>query len=238
MKFYRSVSNIKAISFDLDDTLYDNYPVIVRAEKGLKDYISEKYPHAAKYDSQALASIKRDLINQDDRLASDMGELRRQTLRIILTKESYSSSELNEAVANCFNHFYNLRSQVDIKKTTHSCLSKLSQTLPLVAITNGNLDTTVTGLDEHFTFTLHASLAFPRKPYPDMFRETVRRLGIAPENILHVGDGLINDVYGGYVAGFKTAWLAVNRQMHMNREKATVLPDVQLDSLEDLLSLV
>ena len=33
MKFYRRLANIKAISFDLDDTLYSNRPVMVAIEK-------------------------------------------------------------------------------------------------------------------------------------------------------------------------------------------------------------
>ena len=32
MKFYRPLRPFKAISFDLDDTLYDNHPIIEKAE--------------------------------------------------------------------------------------------------------------------------------------------------------------------------------------------------------------
>ena len=33
MEFFRRLHDIRAISFDLDDTLYDNRPVIERAEQ-------------------------------------------------------------------------------------------------------------------------------------------------------------------------------------------------------------
>ena len=35
MQFYRSFRSPKALTFDLDDTLYDNHPVILRAEQAM-----------------------------------------------------------------------------------------------------------------------------------------------------------------------------------------------------------
>ncbi|MFC3095311.1 HAD family hydrolase [Alteromonas sediminis] len=238
MKFYRPITKIKAISFDLDDTLYDNHPVIMRAEQGLQTYLNQHYPHAANLGKEAQGAIKQHLIKQDKRLASDMGELRRQTLRAMLSSSTLSDAEIEDAVTGCFNLFYRLRSDVKINKTVYSCLSRLKEIVPIVAITNGNIDTQVTGFDDYFEFTLHASLAFPRKPYPDMFLEAARRLNCQPEEILHVGDGLINDVYGAYKAGFQTAWLAVNRPMLLNNEPTIVLPHVQLDTLNELITLM
>ena len=41
MIFYKKLSKIKAVSFDLDDTLYDNHPVIDEAERWFKAYLVE-----------------------------------------------------------------------------------------------------------------------------------------------------------------------------------------------------
>ena len=54
MLVYRPFDTIAALSFDLDDTLYDNYPVIVRAERGLMDHLKAYYPKAA---SLSIAEI-------------------------------------------------------------------------------------------------------------------------------------------------------------------------------------
>ena len=35
---------IKAITFDLDDTLWDVWPVVIRAEQLLHDWLAERYP--------------------------------------------------------------------------------------------------------------------------------------------------------------------------------------------------
>lgn len=238
MQFYRPLPKVKAISFDLDDTLYDNHPVIVNAEKGLRDLLAADYPQAAKLDHQAIMTIKRQVIEQDIRLASDMGEQRKQVLRVMLQNDVHSEQELTTAVSRCFAVFYDLRSKFQINKTIHSCLATLADKVPLVAITNGNVDVTAIGLDWYFQFSLHASLEYAKKPYPDMFTETTKRLNIPPQHILHVGDGLVNDVFGGYQAGFSTAWFAINRHMDLANEKVKVLPNIQLYSLDELALLV
>ena len=47
MRFYRPLGPVKAMTFDLDDTLYDNGPVIRAAEVSLQDYIVKHYPRTA-----------------------------------------------------------------------------------------------------------------------------------------------------------------------------------------------
>ena len=58
MHFYRRWQPVAAISFDLDDTLYDNGPAIVRAEQWMLGHASiastQVYTHL---DFQHLASV-------------------------------------------------------------------------------------------------------------------------------------------------------------------------------------
>ena len=42
MKFYRTLQPFRAISFDLDDTLYDNREVIRQAELHFIDYVKTR----------------------------------------------------------------------------------------------------------------------------------------------------------------------------------------------------
>lgn len=44
MHFYRPLSPIKAMTFDLDDTLYDNHPVIDKTEEEVLRFIREYDP--------------------------------------------------------------------------------------------------------------------------------------------------------------------------------------------------
>jgi putative hydrolase of the HAD superfamily len=44
MRFYRPVGLISAITFDLDDTLYDNRPVILRTEQESLLFVQQYHP--------------------------------------------------------------------------------------------------------------------------------------------------------------------------------------------------
>jgi putative hydrolase of the HAD superfamily len=76
------------------------------------------------------------------------------------------------------------------------------------------------------------------KPSQVMFDLAKNHLGMASHEILHVGDNLEKDVMGARKAGFKTAWYAINRQMDLMNEATSVLPDIELSSLSELLELV
>ncbi len=44
MRFYRPLGRIAALTFDLDDTLYDNRPVILRTEQEALAFMQNYHP--------------------------------------------------------------------------------------------------------------------------------------------------------------------------------------------------
>ena len=238
MRFYRPIQSVKAMTFDLDDTLYDNEPIIVSATQALTSYIATHFPKAAQLSQPQWNKIKRDLINGDAALASDMGELRLQSLLVGLAEDIPDQNELHRAAKACFDHFYAARSDFSLAPDVHDVLAALAEKVPLIAITNGNVDPEKTGLSRYFQHILHASVSRPAKPHRHMFDEAAALLDIEPQHILHVGDNLEKDVMGAINAGAQTAWLAVNRPMQLNDEQVSVLPHIELKSLGDLLNLV
>ncbi|MCK5803065.1 MAG: HAD-IA family hydrolase [Lentisphaeria bacterium] len=72
------------------------------------------------------------------------------------------------------------------------------------------------------------------KPFPEIFRETARRLGAAPARTLHVGDTWADDVEGALNAGLRAAWYAPG-QDH-SPEPSSNIPVLQ--SLRDIIPLV
>ena len=46
MKFYRQLGSIKAMTFDLDDTLYDNRPIIRHVEEQMVAWLFSHHPVA------------------------------------------------------------------------------------------------------------------------------------------------------------------------------------------------
>lgn len=236
MIVYRPIHAIKAITFDLDDTLYDNYPTIAQAEAKLKQKMSAHFPQAAQVPNTELHALKRKFIAEDRRLAWDMGKLRLKTLKHILALDT--QDHIEEAAQGLFDYFYSERSKVCISEEVYHTLSALSKRVPLVAITNGNVNAAQAGMSQYFNTVLHASIEQPAKPHTHMFAQATELLALSPDRILHVGDSLINDVYGAYKAGFQSAWFAINRPMNLNNERIKALPNFQLDNLSELLLLL
>jgi putative hydrolase of the HAD superfamily len=238
MIYYRKLTTIQAITFDLDDTLYDNFPYILAAEKALSAFLHLHYPVTQKTDINYWRQQKTKVLHAHPELQNDMGQLRRATLKSGLALLGYKGSELLQATEDSFHYFYQQRSNFSVDKTICSLISELAERLPVVAITNGNVDVNKIGLGQHLQGCYQASLKHPMKPHPAMFNAASKFLNIPAGNILHVGDNLSKDVAGAIAAGYQSAWYAHNRPMDLNREHAEVLPHVQLASLEELKQLI
>ena len=75
-------SAIKAIAFDLDDTLWPIAPTIDRAEKAMTDWVAEQYPHVAgQFDINTLRLLRASLVAANPALKNDVLNLRRGTIR-------------------------------------------------------------------------------------------------------------------------------------------------------------
>lgn len=238
MRFYRPLAAVQAITFDLDDTLYNNDPIIRHADQALKDYLNERYPVTAAMSRSEWMQIKSTLVARQPALASDVGQLRLLSLEVALRADVPDTDARQQAAKACFDYFYLVRSDFTIDDTIHTTLAKLAAKVPLVGITNGNVDARRIGIAPYFTHILHASSQRPMKPAAHMFNEAATLLGMRPGNILHVGDNLEKDVFGAVRAGMQAAWFACNRTMDIRQEPVQVLPHIQLTALDDLLTVV
>lgn len=238
MIFFRSIQKTKAISFDLDDTLYDNLPMMIKGEKRLFTYLNETYPLSAQLSREDWQRIKKNHLAQRPELASDMGELRRLTLNKGLSDVGYRGAELEAAVKDTYDFFYFMRSDFEVNKNIHSLLQSLANKVPLVAITNGNVNLEQIDIAKYFSHCFKAHIAQPMKPHPIMFERAADELKLPPANILHVGDNMEKDVMGAINAGMSAAWFACDRKMHIRKERISVLPHIQLNALTELEDLV
>lgn len=225
------------MSFDLDDTLYDNHPFIVEAEKQLFDFIYSRWPALQDIGKKSWIAFRREAIQEDGLLRHDMIALRRVVLRKLFASIGLQGSQLEDAVQQSYDVFYFHRSNFQVEVRFIQVLKKLTEKLPVIAITNGNVDIERVGLAGCFHKVYHASTEQRSKPYRDMFDRAAAWSGIAPQNMLHVGDNLEKDVFGALNAGFMTCWYAENRDMQLSKEKAQQLPHIQLDGFDELITL-
>jgi HAD superfamily hydrolase (TIGR01549 family) len=238
MIYYKKLKPIQAITFDLDDTLYENTSVIVNAERSLIEFMHHQYPATQDVSKDFWRTQQKAHVLANPLLKHDMGELRRLSLESGFMALGLSDKKLNAATTECFEHFYFQRSNFTLNKNIHSLLKTLADNLPLVAITNGNVDLQQIGLKKYFGVCFKASMEMPMKPHKAMFDAAQAHLNIPHENILHVGDNLPKDIYGAIRAGYQTAWYAEDRSMKIRNEKAQILPHVQLSKLTQLLDLI
>lgn len=235
MEFFRRLGAVRAISFDLDDTLYDNRPVIEHAEQWMVAHMRDRYLETAMYDRSWWHRLKLDLQRQQPALMDDVSLCRRVLLQRGLMEGGMAEAMARQEAESVFVRFLEVRSQIAVPDTTRRILSALAQKYPLVVITNGNVLLERLGLEGQFQHVLKAGGGFRMKPAPDLFTDMARRLQLAPQHILHVGDDVTTDVAGAVHNGYRSAWL---NDVGQDWRALRILPDVMLTRLEQLLTLL
>ncbi|KLV07813.1 2-haloalkanoic acid dehalogenase [Photobacterium aquae] len=238
MQFYRRIAPPRAITFDLDDTLYDNRPVIRRAEQAMFDWLDACHPVARTLGRDHWQSLKMTLAEADPMLRHDVTAWRFELLKIGLMQLGYPQALAERAAAEGVETVLTVRNQVEVPDETHRVLALLQQQLPLVAITNGNVDAAKIGLDGYFSSVLQAGRDGLAKPEPDLFGQAVGLLGLAPGEILHVGDHLVSDVAGAKRYGMMACWFNDQQRSLVEQSRGQMVPDVEISELSQLLSLL
>lgn len=238
VRFYRNLPIIKAMTFDLDDTLYDNHPVIMGLEKKMADWMHTHHPISQQMDHTQWRSLKFDLAKQTPFLQSDVSEWRFQQIRQGLLHLGYDDPNASQAAKSAMDHVLIWRHQIEVPELTHQVMSRLQQHMPLIAITNGNVNPDKIGLGEYFDLTLNAGPNGWAKPHGEMFETALQHLGLPAEQVLHVGDNLISDVAGSKYAGMSACWINDFGKNLKAEVDARVLPDVEITSVADLLVFV
>ena len=235
MEFFRRLGAVRAISFDLDDTLYDNRPVIEHAEQWMVAHMRDRYLETAMYDRSWWHRLKLELQRQQPALVDDVSLCRRVLLQRGLMEGGMAEAMARQEAESVFAQVLEVRSQIAVPDTTRRILSALAQKYPLVVITNGNVLLERLGLEGQFQHVLKAGGGFRMKPAPDLFSDMARRLQLAPQQILHVGDDVTTDVAGAVHNGYRSAWL---NDVGQEWRTLRILPDVMLTRLEQLLTLL
>lgn len=198
---------IKAVSFDLDDTLWDCGATIIAAEAELYHWFENRVPVIpARYDTKQLDTLKQQFLAAHPELHADMTLLRRSFLVSLMRQNGYGIDEAEELAAEGFEVFFAARNKVRFYADTLEVLARLSRRLRLGALTNGNANLGRIGIDHLFGDIRSASISLPPKPAPDMFDQCAVALGVEPHQMLHVGDHPEIDIVGARRAGYRAAW--------------------------------
>ena len=105
----------------------------------------------------------------------------------------------------------------------------------MVALSNGNADIARIGISQYFRACISAQAFGVGKPDPRIFHAAAGAVGLAPANVLHVGDDAQLDVLGALNAGMQTVW--VNRAAHRWGHAATP-PQMTVLTLTELCDVL
>jgi putative hydrolase of the HAD superfamily len=222
---------VQAIIFDLDDTLWDVGPVIVRAEHALRDYLATHYPRVLELHSlDSMREVRARMAHEHPAMRHDFTWLRLESLRQHAREAGYPDSMAESAFAV----FYRARNEVELYEDVLPVLERLKGRYRLCAVSNGNADLATIGLASYFEHTLAAREAGVLKPDPRIFAQLLERAGAAPQRALHVGDDAVADVEGARAAGITPVW--INRSGEPWPRESQ--PPLTIRSLAELVELV
>ncbi|KAF7787567.1 putative hydrolase of the HAD superfamily [Pseudoalteromonas rubra] len=206
MRFNRAIDEIQVLSFDLDDTLYNNHPVIAAAVKAMNDYVNALAPWRAQ-GPQFWLACRQHVASQHPELTHDVTRWRQVALRYGLQKAGFSASEIDLHAKAAYQAFAIARSQIVVDASVLALLARLRKRFRLIAITNGNVEVDRFNLADQFECVLMAGRDGRAKPHADLFEAACQQCAVAPHQLLHIGDSLDTDVQGANLAGCRSVWL-------------------------------
>ncbi|GAA4025778.1 HAD family hydrolase [Actimicrobium antarcticum] len=218
---------IKALLFDLDDTLWPIVPVIVRAETILHDWLRRHAPAVAQDHSiETMRARRLEILAAEPRYKVDLVGLRHAGL----TEAFHASGADPVHVDGAMAIFNTARNAVTPYDDVLPSLLRLGGRVALGTISNGSADLDTIGLAGHFRISIAAHQFGTAKPDAAIFHAACSALEVDPAETVYVGDDPLLDVVGAQQAGLRAVW--------MNRFSRTlpdhVRPDASCVSLLEL----
>lgn len=212
--------SIRAILFDLDDTLWAVEPVLHLAETQLYDWLSRHAPGVTHRETITSMRTRRQAMMQDNPLFRiNLWALRHAALTAVLTEYGEDPMLADPAMEI----FSAGRNTVTLFDDVVPALTQLAPRVKLGSVSNGFADLARIGLAGHFGISIAAHQFGAAKPDPAIFHAACDALNVLPGQTLYVGDDLALDVIGAQQAGLRSAW--------MNRFNRTLPPHVRPDAV-------
>lgn len=202
---------IQALTFDLDDTLWAVSPVIHRANLRLLKWMETHAPRfVEQYGLPGFNSLRDEVLIQQPEIGHDMTRLRIALLELGLARCQYANYQ--ELAQAGFEIYFAARNEVDFFPQAIQQLQQLKQDYTLGALSNGNAELPLVGLDHLFDFGLNAADVGTAKPAPDMFQQALNHMQLSPEAVIHIGDNPEADIFGAQNLGMHTIWVNLDEQ--------------------------
>ncbi len=198
-------AKIRVVGFDLDDTLWEVEPVILRAEQALAGWFREAVP-SFRYDRVHLRRIRDQVLETEPHLSGRLTELRRRIL-IGALEETSPDLKATTIADDAMKVFLEHRHRIEPYPGVAETLAELSRQYTLAALTNGNANIHRTDIGHHFDFSFSAEEIGAPKPHAALFEAALSHAGVEASEMVYVGDDPKLDIDAANRAGLKTIWI-------------------------------
>ena len=204
---------IQMITFDLDDTLWDNVPTITRAEIETRKWIENKVGKIEWGDLNDFLDLREKLIKEDESIKWDISKLRKEIFRRKLAHVT-PAKHRDKIVEDAFAVFISRRHEVKLFDGVETALKQLSKNYVLGVLTNGNADIFRFNIGKYFSFSVSSLEAKNSKPNRAHFDKAIKIMkNIKFDKILHIGDHQVNDILAAYDLGIESFWFNNNKSI-------------------------
>ncbi len=224
---------IKAVLFDLDDTLVDTTKL---AELARKNAVENMVRHGLPVDFNTAYNELLELINE---YGSNFGRHFDYLLRRLDLPQNPKWVAAG-VIAYHNTKFAYLRS---VKNSRRVLLELKREGYKVAVVTDGDpikqwekilrLE-----LDEYFDEVFISDyLGVKKPPHPKIFLKALKKLDVKPEEAVMVGDRLYSDIYGAKNVGMVTVWFRYGKYRDKEMEYVEYA-DFTIERLEDLLKII
>ena len=213
---------IHLITLDLDNTLWDIEKTMVRAEKELRMHLKSVSEKAFDiYCSETTSEIRTRLLKEQPGLRSNLTEFRKVLLSEIFFRAGNSIQNSRILANSAFNTFFEFRNKVVFFEGAIDVLTTLSEKYKVYALTNGNADVKMIGIDKYLSGAVSSAEVGVSKPSPEIFEAVLNKAGENAKSCIHVGDDYEDDIVGANNAGIASIWLNHGHQSGPSMNLAT-----------------
>lgn len=231
---------VKAIFFDLDNTLYDYNSSSDYSKNKVFSYLLKRYPHLKREDIlSSYAEIIQDAVEEEAKGLYDAWDRQKRFSKLLLSL-GLKDDGLSKRLVTIF-----AEARAESSKPypdTQDVLSKLREKYVLGVITNGpsvyqREEISLLKLGAYFSHILISEEVGFRKPAKEIFQIAIKKAGCRPEEAVMVGDNLREDIEAAKNLGMKTVLFDSNNRFKKEDLAPQERPDYLIRRLTELLDL-
>ena len=228
--------DIQLLTLDLDNTLWDVDAIIIRAEQDLQAWLTSNAPDSMQfYTKDSLPEFRQAVVDAHPKMIHDLSFMRIEVLARVMSAAGYGEREARSLATQAFGVFFEGRNRVEFFPGALESLEILKERYTLFALTNGNADIERAGLGHLLDGAISSADVGKSKPSKEMFHAPLEKLGLNPDQTIHVGDNPVDDVQGAQAIGMHTVWVNLN---DATLAEGAVKPHEEITHLEDLVSAI